>query len=64
MILKKPVDFHMLLMVEDMHLWPEPPGVIIATPWCMRAVDWDLDRDTDLFFSKQDISSELIQIPS
>ena len=50
MILKKPVDFHMLHMVEVTHFWPEPPGVKIAARWCMRAVDWDLDRDTDLFF--------------
>jgi hypothetical protein len=46
MILKKRVDNHMLRMIHFSNV----PGFKIAARWCMRAVDWDLDRDTDLFF--------------
>ena len=51
MILKKRVDSHMLNILKGFESTRgEPPDFSIATTWCMRAVDWDLDRDTDLFF--------------
>lgn len=46
MILKKRVDDSLLRMIH----WTNKPGFKIVARWCMRAVDWDLDRDTDLFF--------------